>query len=567
MSGSAATVSCVIEVYPFEGGQYTIQGGAIHSMTINKPLRNAAGSFSVELAPGGPLGVEDPNTWSKIITPMSHIIIGMARGAVQNVVFDGVVTNIGESQQWSADLRSSSASRGQAFGGQDFNYFFRAFNFYALTFYGLTAGTGLGGVLNYLPQDLITVIGQGRIGGNNSKDNNPVEIGRLWYTKIMIGQNGILNKTYLPYKPIGAKIPFSAAIASIWENYPNVFIPTSDSYMAVMETWMEKLVSMLTPPWYEVFVTTAPADAYPLPKGSQGIEDKGTQFSMSSLPTALPAGPKLVIRINPFPSFNVTPPGSDGTVKPDKVDVTRWNALPITDLSKFPYRFTSSTIQFGADAAYNFYQINPTSMSGQIGTNNANNIPTLFQFIAACDPASIQRYGFKPYIGSTRWMFDPTGSVAQNKDLNIQNTILQLTAAYIGYVHPEPLMAHGEVVIPLNPGILVGTRFRYAPFKSTETWDFYIEGYRHHYVFGGQSSTMISLARGLPTTVYNDSGDDGLLKAVLTGNAMRKDGVYVKGLPPGSAPGLTFVVTSEQANSLSQSLAHAVVTPQVQGTN
>lgn len=563
MSDSSANVSCNVEVYPFEGGPYSIQGGQIRSVTVSKSVRNGSpGTFAIELTPGGPLGVEDPNTWSKIVTPMSHVLIGMGRGLAQNIVMDGVAANIGESQEWSTDDRQSSARRGQAVIGNDFTWFFRSFNFYSLSYYGLVAGTGLVGALNYIPVSLVDQLGKGLIGGTDPSQSNPVQVGRLWYTKVMIGSNGILNKTYVPYRPSGTHVPLSSLMASTWENYPDVFIPYADNFMAVQELWMEKFIHIFPAPWYECFVTTSQAKDYARIKGSNGVQDAGTQFSMPTMPTAPPAGPKLVVRINPFPKFAATPPNSSGVVTPGSIDVSRWNALPLYDMTHSNYGFYSSSIRFSADGATNFYQLNPTSFSGVIGVNNANNIPTIFQFIAAADAASILRYGFRPFIGTTPWMFDPTGAAAQNKQLNVQNTILQLTANYVSWAHGEPLMATATVMLPLNPAILIGARFRYAPYKDGVPWDFYIEGFKHQFVFGGRSTTTLTLTRGLPASVYADATDGGVLKAIMTGNAQRLNGKYVVGLPSGSGPPLQFVVTQPQAAQLSNLLSATQVTPQ-----
>ena len=562
MSDAFASVSCSVEIYPFEAGPFTLQGGQIRSATVSKSLRgNAAGTFSIDLAPGGPLGPEDPDTWSQIVTPMSHVIIGMARGRAQNIVLDGVATDIGEAQMWATSDRGSQAARGQGISGGDFSWFFNTFNFYALTFYGLTAGTPVGGALDYLPGSLENLISQGLIGGTSIKNSPPVQVGRLWYQKVMGGQNGILGNTYLPYKPIGTRVPFYRAVAALWENYPDVFIPYADNFMSE-ETWSSKFNSIFAYPWYEFFVTTAPDGAYSLINGSNGIQDAGIKFGMLSMPMALRAGPQIVARVNPLPRFSANI-GSGGSTTPGIVDVSRWNALPIYDFTTAAFGFVKSTVRFSAEDAYNFYQLNPTLYGGMFGLNSVNNIPALFSYICASDPTSVQRYGFRPYIGNTRWMFDPTGSAAQQaKSLGVQNTILQLTANMISWMHPGPLMLQGSVTIPLNPAILIGTRFRYAPFKDGEPWDFYVEGYRHDFTFGGPSTTTLTLTRGLPAAIYADPSDGGLLKAIMTGNASRVDGTYVIGLPQGSAMPLQFVETQAQVAALNQQLANIFVTPQ-----
>ena len=331
--------------------------------------------------------------------------------------------------------------------------------------------------------------------------------------------------------------------------------------MAAQETWMNKFMHIFPAPWYECFVVTSPSSAYTRINGSTGLQDTGVQFGMTSMPLAVPAGPKLVVRINPFPVFSEST-GAGGDVTPGSVDMSRWNALPLYDFTTADYGFHSSSVQFSANGAFNFYQLNPTSFSGALGLNNANNIPVLFQFIAAADAASILRYGFRPFIGNTPWMFDPTGAAAQNKSLNVQRTILRLTANYVSWIHPDPFMANATVTLPLNPAVLVGSRFRYAPFKDGVPWDFYIEGFKHSFVFGGRSTTTLTLTRGLPSTVYADASDGGVLKAIMVGNAQRLNGQYVAGLPAGSAPSLQFVNTQSQAATFAANLANVFVTPQ-----
>jgi hypothetical protein len=277
------------------------------------------------------------------------------------------------------------------------------------------------------------------------------------------------------------------------------------------------------------------------------------------------AGPLLVARVNPTPRFAISD-SSGSSVTVGDMDVSHWTALPLYDLTLQPYNFLRSNIAFSSDDARNFYQLNPTNYSALIGVNNTSNLPFPFQFVFAADPASIQRYGFRPELGTTRWLWDPQGTAAQNQNLNVQDTVLQLLGAMISWNHPAPLMAQAEVTLPLTPSILIGTRFRYAPFKNGETWDFYVERVVHRFIFGGNSTTRLLLSRGLPTAVYDDSGSDGLLKAVYTGNAMRQGGVYTSGLPSGSSSPLEFAVNSQQAISVNGQLATIFVTPQANTT-
>ena len=552
MAFTAATPGCAVEVYPYEGSAITLAPGQFTSVTVRKSLRgDSVGTFDIQLAPGGPRGPEDPITWSQIITPMSHAVLGMSRGRDRAIVMDGVVTGVGESQVWQTDQQGvSSAGRGQGISGGDFGWFFRTFNYYALTFYGLTAGTPVGGALDFVPGSLAAKLSEGAIGGSDAASSNPVVVGKVWYD-IM---TGILAKTVLPMGQ--QQITFAQMMTRNWENYPQVYIPYADFFMTGQESWIEKFQSIFPAPWYEFFITTAPLAAYKV-----GTQEAGTPSVLASMPNVTPAGPCLVARVCPVPSFDILNLSQGQTQVPGDIDVSRWNALPIYDFTTMPFGFFSSRVSFSANDARNFYQLNPTGYS-TIANSNANTVPFPFLFIAAADPASVQRYGFRPQIGTTRWLFDPKGTAAQNANVSVQQTILSLTGKLISWFHPLPLMAQADVTIPLAPNVLVGTRFRYAPFKSGEPWDFYIEAFEHNFVFGGRSTTRLSLTRGLPAAIYGDSASDGLLRAIHTGNAMRKQGRYSVGLPEGASLPLQIVSTPEQASQLTGNLSTVFVTPQ-----
>ncbi len=560
MSGSTAFAvpTCSIEVYPFEGGPLTIQGGEILRVVVRKDIEgDGVGTFSIQLAPGGPEGTESPVTWSQILTPMSHIIIGMSRGTQAAVVMNGPLLAPSETINWSTNPeRGSRATRNQGFSGADFGWFFRSFNYYALTFLGLTAGTPVGSSLDFLPGSLAQFSNQGIVGGNSSANGGPVQVGKTWYDKVMVGDNGILAKTFVPYAG-GNRISFNDAMNRIWEVYPDVFIPLTDNFMTGQETWMDKFQSIFPMPWYEFFVVTAPANIY-VPTGAE--TEPGSLFTMQTQPLAPPAGPQLVARVNPIPRFGAESLSTESIIA-GSLDVSRWNALPLFDFTQAPFGSYEISIGFSADTARNFYQLNPTGFS-QIFGSNANATPLPWLYTCACDPASVQRYGFRPQLGTTRWLFDPLGNAAQG-DLDVQKTVLELTGTLISQYHPLPLMARAEVVIPLSPTILVGTRFRCAPYKNqNETWDFYIRAFEHVFEFGGICYTRLTLTRGLPTDVYQDASDEGILRAIYTGNAMRENGEYVIGLPAGTELPLQIVNTQPQIADLASHLSQVFVTPQ-----
>jgi hypothetical protein len=591
MSGSAplAAVACGIEVYPFEGGPYWISGGQIKSVTVSKTLQGGAnGTFSIELAPGGPNGPESIPDWIQVITPASHVLIGMSRGADAAIVMDGVVALPSEDQVWQTNAQGeSTAARQQLIAGADFAWFFNTQNWYMLSMYGLVAPNGLRDQLGFLPIGLVPAISQGLVGMGS-----PVQIGKTWFEKVMAGPGAMMGQTFVPYQGGDTRVPFNTLVSETMEQYPGIYIPYTEQFLG-LESWMAKFLDIFPWPWYEFFVTTAPSGTYALnvppagptvvtsgapvtnPDGSVTLPEStvttsaanvsvpGRTFTMRDFPTALPAGPQLVARVNPVPRFNFDPIATTQSFIVSDMDVSRWNTLPLHQLSG--YGFYESHIEFTADEARNFYMLNPTAYQTTYGDNGSNVIPFPFKFLAVADPASVHRYGYRPANGTTRWMFDWNGTASQQalaKGFDVRETVVVLTAALASWWHPLPLMARGAVEIPLAPSVYVGTRWRYAPFKDGVLWDFYIEGVRHRFEFGGQSTTTLTLTRGLPTSVYADTSTDGLLRNIYIGNARRQDGVYRVGLPAGTGQALQVFATPENANDVTQQMTGGSITPQ-----
>ena len=557
MSDPFAAPSCSIEVYPFEGGPYTLQGGQIRSVTVEKSLRGGSvGNVEVRLAPGGPNGPESVATWSQVITPMSHIVVGMSRGRRAAIVLDGVTTRTSEAEEWESSEQGAVAGRDPVILGADFAWFFRSFNWYALTFLGMGAGSAWGNALGLVSAGLPALIDQGTQGGLS-----PTESARRWYTKIMAAPGAILGKTYVPYKN-NTRLPFGQVVSTFWEDYPGIVIPYADNFMATEQSWMDKFMGILPMPWYEFFVTTASATDYSFVPGSTGQRYASPGLTMVSQPLAPAAGPCLVARLNPTPALGAQASTATADNTLTELDMSRWNALP---LNAPDAGFYASEITFDAEGARNFYQLNPTAYSAMFGVNNANNIPFPFSFTGAVDAASVQRYGFRPEIGTFRWMYDPLGTAAQNSNVNIPQTIAVLLARLVSWHHPAVFMAHASAVFPLMPDVRIGTRFRYYPFKGAPSWDFYVEAVKHRFVFGGTSTTSLLLSRGLPTAIYQDSASNGRLKAIHLGNAQRFGGEYVVGLPSGSAPPLTTFGSPESLTAMAGNLAEIFVTPQPTG--
>jgi hypothetical protein len=561
-----AVVSCGIEVYPFEGGPYQIIGGQIKSVTVSKSVAGGVnGTFVIELAPGGPQGTESSPNWTEIITPGSHVLIGMQRGADSAIVMDGVSTTTGETHQWTSGEEGSTASRRQQVVGSDFAWFFNTQNWYSLAMYGLVAPAGIGGQLGYLPSSLTSLMSQG-LNGNGS----PVTVGQVWFNKIMAGNGGMLGTTFVPYQGGGTRLPFNTLVSQTLEQYPNVYIPITEQFLG-MESWMAKFMDIFPWPWYEFFVTTAPSGTYALTASNgtafasvPNVSTSGRVFTMQQFPAALPAGPQMVARVNPVPRLDF-PRSTGAGFSIGTLDMARWNALPLTQLKD--YGFVQSNIEFSSDEARNFYMLNPSAYQTLYGNNGSNTAPFQFIFGGAADPASVHRYGYKPVNGVTRWMYDWNGVASQRQNLDIPQTVATLTAALVSWWHPLPLMARGEATIPLSPSVYIGTRFRYAPFKDGILWDFYVKAVTHRFVFGGNSRTILSLVRGLPTSIYADSSSNGLLQSIWTGNARRQyvagsSNVYQIGLPSGTGQALQLFDSLETAGTVAQQMWSSFVTPQ-----
>lgn len=566
MSGSAApfsAVSCCAEIYPYEGGQYVLQHGQIRQIIFEKQLYGgSAGTATIQLAPGGPMGSESIPDWIQIMTPMSLVLIAATRGGRSALMFSGVVVRPGELQEWRTTDQGTMAGRFQTFECMDFTWFFRSFNYYALTFMGLTQGTAVGEAMQFVPAGLAQTLDQGTLGGPGL---GPADVAQRWYNKVMIGQGALMGKTFVPYST-SQQIMIGDILATMWENYPEAHIPYFDYFLAAEQSWLDKFMAILPMPWYEFFITTAVRDAYTIPQGSSGTTTPGWVFTVARQPLAVAAGPQLVARVNPCPAIGVDPGGPSFT----DLDMSRWNGLPIqspdpTDTTD-QHSFFESTISFSAEGAANFYQLNPTAIAGLYVANNANNIPFPFQYIGAADPASVHRYGFRPSIGTFRWFADASGLNAQsaNAEVNFPKTVATVLGRYVSYIHPLPLMARAEVTMPFAPDLTIGNRWEYFPFKDGVLWQFYIEGVRHNFVFGGTSTTTLVLGRGLPSSIYADGSQGGLLYSIITGNAMRQQGVYTAGLPQGSSPGLTLFTTLENAQPVMGQLSQVFTTPQMQ---
>ena len=534
----------VVTIYPFEGGSYIFSGASngILALQANKGLRGSVGQFAINLAPGGPNGLNMRPSWTDIITPMSLVVIGIARGAYRQIVMVGVVNSVKETQAW---VTNQGTQRSITIQGCDFQYFFTQASYYNLSFLeGLGAGVvgGQPGLFKNIP--------------NASVFSPPDVFAASWYKNIMAGPGSILGGLAFPSG--SARYPFYDIVGQYWEPYGgNITVPYADYYAMADGNWQDKFNDVLPFPWYEFFVTTAPSGYYP----GTGTQDAAytPPTTTFNLPGFSPAFPQIIARVNPLPwAQNL----GDTTTPKLQMDTSRWNALP--NFTTTENSGISHSLQFSTDEVYNFYIINPTAISSTFGLSNSQVAPFVLSFAAWVDVASVHRYGYSPLVTETQWFSDPQGVNAQAlsaggaalTDLSI--LIGNLALRQTSYYEPTPNMASGQITTRLRPDILPGTRFTFAPYKDSEMWQFYVEAVDHNYVFGGASTTTLQLSRGLPVSVYANTD---LMLALHTGNAQRKNGVYSIGLPPGVGAPLQ-PVNYQNYDSVVTQIAPAYVTPQ-----
>lgn len=536
-----ATPQAFIEIYPHEGGSYAIPAssggggqGQILSLSTRKHLKEAAGAFTIQLAPGGPNGPNQPPYWIDIITPMSFVMIGMSRGTYSNIVMLGVVKTVSES--WSfPSSPGERVMRTIVISGFDFGYFFTHFSWYALTFLNVSAA-GLGAALgNQNAGALGTLAGQ----GGGLTQGTPDIVGQSWFQNVMDGGSGILSRTWVE-DGSNNPVPFSSSVNVEFEKYITAAqILFSFSYVNAEENWYDKFNKIFPFPFYEFFIMTAPAGFY-----SQALSTAWTQvntginFTMKKLGQAA-SQINVIARVNPLPYISPSLTGASGGNLGQSsggtgftfgnINMTAWNNLPLfqedTSLIK-------TTEEFTEDEVRNFYLINPTFQKTMLGQDNAAVTPPILSLQAAVDPASVHRYGFRPAFIETEWLSDPSGQVAQTGTMNLEEVIATMTCQLASQYEPTALMMHATREGALRPDIIPGCKFQYQPLKGPDQqpWLFYIEGVEHEFVFGGRSKTRLVLSRGLPASVYANTS---LLTQIHLGKAQRLNGTYQQGLPQG----------------------------------
>lgn len=538
---------CAVDIYPLEGGKYILQGDGLMECTVTKDLGAEAGAFRIRIAPGGPKGINNPPSWSQIIKPMALAVIAMRRADKVNVVMIGVVRSITDSEEWES---SKAVIRSIIIEGADFSYYFTHFNYYSLWYLG-AIGLGAGPVNQGIPQ----ILGDGLIIGN------PGEVGSQWFSKVMAGTQGVLSKTYVQYQT--QRITFPNAVGAFFENY-DLNVPYGEFFIGE-GTWYEKYREIFPFPYYEFFVTTAGdlTDFANVTSDTKtNVTSLGTKFSTASLGKDVSATPFVVARRNPLPQLTGSV-DSGGAPSFDGIDASLWEGLQLFQLDAGGSAFITSSTTFDESQIFNFYSLNPTWMRTLYGESAQSVLPWVYQFAAAGDQASIQRYGFRPAAASFNWMADLTTNIAAN-NTNAQGDVTKtagtLLARFASYWEPTSVMAKSAMTTWLRPDIYPGSRFRYNPFKNDVSWDFYISAITHHYSFGEHSTTSLQLVRGLPTSVYNDTGEGGLLFNAHIGNLMVKDGVYTVGTPNGATP--LQALSVGQFQDFLANIAQVYVTPQ-----
>ena len=545
MVSLVATPACYIDIYPFEGGAYTLSGDNANllSLTTSKNIRTGQGTFNMTLAPGGPYGPNARPGWLEILTPMSLVVIGHARAGRAAVTMIGVVKTINTTEAW---VPGQGVRRALVVGGFDFSYFFGLPNYYTQSLLNFTspASPAAAGALGVaLSLDSIDM---------GLLDGTPDTIGEAWYEKIMAGPQSIMNALTFPY--LGSRQTFYTLMATWFQAYSQAssHIPLGDNFMVADGTWDSKFREIFPFPWYEFFVTTVPVGTF------QQSQNPGYGLSVQAMPYAYPSVPQLVARVNPLPRLTNT--GS--TANPVfGIDTSLWTALPITSLDSQPLQ---NGLAFDDSEVRNFYVLNPLWLSNQFGITNDNQTPFTFMFATWLDVASIHRYGYRPEISEIHWFADLHGMAAQQNAAagtgipEYDTLVGDLALKKIGYHQPTPNMLRGGIVTNLRPDILPGTRLMLQPFKDTQQWQFYIEGVTHNWQFGANATTQLDLTRGLPDSVYNDNN---MMIALHTGNAMRLSGQYTIGLPPGLGPSLAPLNNQTNA-ALTGDIAAVFAAPQ-----
>ena len=543
---AVAATRCFVEVYPYEGGKYVVSGNsaAFLQLSTSKHIVNGGnGQFTLNLAPGGPYGVNARPTWMDIFTPFSLVVIAMQRGSHAAIVMVGLVVSAEETQT----RNTNSVQRMIRVNGEDFTRMFTSYNYYNLN---LQIG---------IPQGPLGYFGlPSSIGA--ALQGTPANVGIAWYNQVMNAPS-MMGPTSFAYK--GQRPTFFDLMATWFEPYPaNIDIPTIAPFLADEGTWLTKFQSFFPFPWYEFFIQTAPVGYYatttPSTTGgnvtvtqtgpdelsiTDNITATRTNATNAGTPITMnnyaPVSPTLVARVNPLPFLSASGLAGSPTFS---INLDRWYALPTFGMDG-GHGTISQSLGYSDVEVRNYYVFAPTWLATTYGQANGSITPFQLLFSAWIDQASIHRYGYRPNNSELRWMADK-GIFAQSLAAagkgftDFQILVGDLSLRPVAYYEPTPNMLHGAVRIELRPDILPGNTFTFVPYRDGVKWTFYIEGVSHNIPFGGAASTELTLTRGLIAENYYNKP---LLVALHTGNAQRINGTLSAGVPPGIGSGLAPV--------------------------
>ncbi len=536
---------CTIDCYPYQGGSYSITGGQILQCTITKSLGSLDGVAEIILAPGGPNGQGFPS-WAQIIGLNSLVVAAMSRAGHANVVFVGIVTAIQEDQVWETGGRPAVV-RNTRIIAQDWTTWFMDRQWSALTWLAVTNGLLVGeAVTNGQAPEAGLAIQTLSYGEQNG---NPAQIAWGWFSKLMGGTGGLLADTLIPYQ--GSQFSWPALTTSYFESYPGYAVfPASYYYVSETGSWISKFSAILQHPWYEILCGTAvPGTWSQALQGSTNASagtlgtniagntvygNVGTLFTSLSMPQAAGAQAIIMGRLQPLPDLVISQSsqasqnlaGNSAYMIQPQAFMDYWNSLPVFTLDSGAGSFIESTVTLMLDSYFNTFVLNPTYIKALIGTNiqAQGGYPIIFS--SAINVAGIHRYGFKSMNMDSYWFADPSLIAAQSivADPNATQTLYnELIARMASYYTPLPEMRKADCIISLRPDINIGCRFRYSPFRGSQPYEFYITSYRHKYIFGGPSTTELSLDRGLPISCYDS--------AELVGGLLQGATEFVDGSP------------------------------------
>lgn len=538
LSYGIGTPDIGVEIWPHEGGSFTFYGSktGILSAEINKNIRDKdGGKFVINVAPGGPKGVNDNTSWQQIITPMSLAIITLSRAGSKRIVMIGVVLSVSETQTWT----KQGVRRVTQILGADFTYFFSSFSFYTMAYLALQGAAGLAEVGTGPAGYLAGASGKFFLGA-------PAQVGQDWLTTIMLGPApagakspdvtiAVLQQTYVMYQ--NQKIPLYQLIGNWFEAFVDngtaVSVPYLSDVMNEEGTWFDKFLAIFPAVNYEFFITTAATSDYPgISSSLNTTPSKQFDFtdSFATVPSQTvnvqgfnPVSPLVIARVNPLPwiVYNNNGPTGPSVSTPAQ---DRWNALPTYSLGTFGY--ISSRVDYNTEDIANFFVINSwdtNAIAGAVGTDAASFAMIFLGAVVAHN--SINTYGFRPKSEVLRWLtyFDKgTFPQLEKNKLTVAQVLLGKLASY--YI-PSPYMLKGEISFPMWPDVLPGNKFTYTPYKNTDTYEFYIEGVTHTYEFGGESMTSLTLNRGMKLSDYNDPS---ILAGVMADTYFRQNGKLVQ---------------------------------------